>query len=81
MSNIKRGDLRTQVPVFTRLVESWEFDGNPSDEESYGELDIVQEILPLSLLVQDWMDGEMKLQLKNSGREFGSASALTRLFR
>lgn len=78
MAKIDRNDLWSQIPIMMRLIESWEFKGLPKDRESYGSLNIVKEILPISLIIQDWIDGEMMLQLKNSGREFGSQSALNR---
>jgi len=76
MANIDRRDLKTQIPVFVKLIKSWEFDGDPSDSKTYGNMDIVKEIMPMSILIQNYMDEELGLQLKNSGREFGSASAL-----
>lgn len=42
------GDYRTQTAVLQALVESWEFDGDPSDPASYEALDVFSEFVPLS---------------------------------
>lgn len=41
------GDLGSQVALISTLIESWEFDGNPSDTDAYDTLDIFSELLPL----------------------------------
>ncbi len=40
-------DLRTQVPLAIRAIESWEFEGDPSKPESYDRLDVLRVIIPL----------------------------------
>ncbi len=40
-------DLRTQVPLAIRTIESWEFEGDPSKPESYDRLDVLRVIIPL----------------------------------
>lgn len=35
------------VSIFTTFIESWEFDGDPHDPESYAELDMFSEFMPL----------------------------------
>ena len=40
-------DLKAAVPVLQRVVKSWEFAGEPKDAESFGELDIFRELIPL----------------------------------
>ena len=40
-------DLKQIVPVLPRLVESWEFEGDPTDEDAYEELDLFRELIPL----------------------------------
>lgn len=41
-------DLRAVARVGVIVVESWEFDGSPTDPRSYDDLDIMTEILPLA---------------------------------
>lgn len=36
------------APLGKALIESWEFEGSPAEEASYGELDIFDEIFPLA---------------------------------
>lgn len=40
-------DLQQMVPILPRLIESWEFAGDPADEAAYGELDLFRELIPL----------------------------------
>lgn len=40
-------DLRTQVPLATKVIESWEFEGDPSKAESYDGLDVLRVVIPL----------------------------------
>ncbi len=40
-------DLRTQVPLAIRTIESWEFEGDPNKPESYDRLDVLRVIIPL----------------------------------
>lgn len=42
------GNYATVVPFLTRVVESWEFDGDPADEAAYEALDILGELVPLA---------------------------------
>ena len=46
-------DLLTQVPLMQFLIESWEFPGDPKDEESYWDLDTMREFIPLSKAIAD----------------------------
>lgn len=47
------GDLNTQVAVARLVIESWEFPGDPSDAESYQELDTFSEVIPLMTWVAE----------------------------
>lgn len=40
-------DIATMVPLAVRMVEQWEFDGDPADPASYEMLDVVSEAWPL----------------------------------
>lgn len=40
-------DFEASVPVLQRMIDSWDFDGDPKDAESYGELDLFRELIPL----------------------------------
>lgn len=40
-------DWQAHIPIMVRLIEEWEFEGDPSDPEAYGELDLFREFLPL----------------------------------
>ncbi len=39
--------------IFRRFVESWEFEGDPADVESYAPLDMFREYLPLMQAVSE----------------------------
>ena len=47
-SSIDSNDLRTSIPIMTKMIESWEFDGEPSDRASYDNLDVLAEFIPMS---------------------------------
>ena len=36
------------APIGAALIESWEFAGSPQDAESYGALDVFDEVFPLA---------------------------------
>jgi hypothetical protein len=40
-------DLKMVVPVLQRMIESWEFDGDPAKADAYGDLDIFSELIPM----------------------------------
>lgn len=42
------GDYGPAIPFLARVIESWEFDGNPTDEAAYERLDILAELVPLA---------------------------------
>ena len=63
-------DLQRIVPVLPRLIEGWGFDGlDPREAESYGELDLFREVIPLVKEVAAYL-GEL---MRGQG-EAGSAS-------
>ena len=47
-SSIDSNDLRTSIPIMTKMIESWEFEGEPSDRASYDNLDVLAEFIPMS---------------------------------
>jgi len=42
------GDYALTIPLLVRVVESWEFDGDPATEAAYEALDILSELVPLA---------------------------------
>ena len=40
-------DMKIFVPILPRLVAGWEFPWDPAEEDSYGELDMFRELIPL----------------------------------
>jgi hypothetical protein len=61
----KGEDYDSQVPVFCRLIDSWEFDGSPSDPASYEELDVISELAPLARAVVDYIERKASVDIKN----------------
>jgi len=41
------GDFSGAVPILTRVIERWDFPGDPSKPESYDDLELVTEVIPL----------------------------------
>lgn len=41
-------DLRAVARIGVVLIESWEFEGDPTDQRAYESLDVMSEILPLA---------------------------------
>jgi len=78
MQEMDRTDLRSQIPIFALLIESWEFEGDPTDPASYGKMHTLKEFMPLSELLQTYIAGTVDMSLKNSGSEFFSASVSKR---
>lgn len=44
-------DLRTAIPLFIVAIESWEFDGDPTDPAAYMGMDVRSEVMPLAMKV------------------------------
>lgn len=49
-------DLKLAVPLLARLIVSWEYEGDPTDEVVYGELDVIRDLLPLVQLATDQLN-------------------------
>ena len=49
-------DMKLAIPLLTRLIESWEHEGDPADESSYDDLDILGDILPLVQVATDLLN-------------------------
>lgn len=47
MAKASMSDLRTVIPLACIMIESWEFEGSPSEEESYLKMDVLREAMPL----------------------------------
>ncbi len=47
-SSIDTNDLRTSIPIMVKMIESWEFEGEPDDPASYDQLDVLTEVIPMS---------------------------------
>lgn len=52
-------DMRTHVPLMRRMIESWEFEGDPSKAASYDELDMLRVLIPLSNQVHRHVNRQM----------------------
>ena len=42
------GNYAQCIPFLMRVIESWEFDGDPATEADYEALDILSELVPLA---------------------------------
>ena len=49
-------DMKLAVPLLMRVIESWEHESDPADEASYGELDVLGDLLPLVQSVTDLLN-------------------------
>jgi hypothetical protein len=47
--------------LLARVIESWEFDADPSDVEAYGDMNLWRELLPLTNHVATFLNEEMGL--------------------
>lgn len=45
----QRGDYSEAIAFLSRVIESWEFAGEPSEAASYEKLDVLSELRPLLL--------------------------------
>lgn len=54
-------DQDTMVGLLCRAVESWEFDGDPSDPASYAALDMFSDMLPLINEFVGWIGKRLTL--------------------
>lgn len=41
------GDVSSMIPLATRMIEAWEFEGDPTEAASYDALDVPTEAWPL----------------------------------
>ena len=42
------GNYAAVIPFLARVVESWEFEGDPAEEAAYEQLDLLSELVPLA---------------------------------
>ena len=61
-------DMQAAVPLLTRVIATWEFDGDPADTAAYDDLDIFREIIPLVTEVAQYVAGLTGLGEAASGR-------------
>ena len=54
------GDVNDLVRVLVLVVESWEFDGQPSDPRAYAQLDIFSEILPMGAKAAEYVGRKLE---------------------
>ena len=47
-TGIDSNDLRTSIPIMSKMIESWEFEGDPNDPAAYDNLDVLTEVIPMS---------------------------------
>lgn len=52
-------DARTAIPLLAAVVESWSFDGDPGDYDSYVGMDAVTEFLPMLNYVSQYVNREV----------------------
>lgn len=45
---MQSGNYEDALPFLTRVIESWEFEGDPQDEAAYEGLDVLAELMPLA---------------------------------
>lgn len=51
----KTDDVATFLPLWRKMIESWEFEGDPGDAKAYDALDVVGELWPLmSVTLRFW---------------------------
>ena len=48
-------DYESHVQLLVRMVESWDFEGDPSDPDAYAELDILRELRLLIRACSDYV--------------------------
>lgn len=58
-------DYDSQVRILTKLIESWEFDGNPSDPESYEDLDVFSDLVPITRAAVEYIETKLGTDVKN----------------
>ena len=51
--NLSDMSFETATGIFRRFVESWEYEGDPALVESYAELDLFREYMPLMQAVSE----------------------------
>ena len=51
-------DYDSQIAVMVILIDSWDYDGDPSDPKSYEDMDILSEIVPLSKLCVEYLSAK-----------------------
>ncbi|HUT15399.1 MAG TPA: hypothetical protein VMY98_04050 [Anaerolineae bacterium] len=42
-----------RVDILRAFIESWDFDGDPQDVESWGDLDLFTDLLPLEMAITE----------------------------
>ena len=47
------------IDLLPWFVDEWEFDGDPHDPASYGELDVFDELIPLATALSDVLEEKM----------------------
>lgn len=47
LAAMRPSDMAVAVPIMRTLIESWEFDGDPSDPAAWDRLDLFTEVWPL----------------------------------
>ncbi len=45
---IEKGEYEGAIPFLSRVIESWEFEGDPAEAASYEGLDVLAELVPLT---------------------------------
>lgn len=67
------GDLNTVVKVLALVIESWDFDGDPSSPVTYEEMDVYTEIIPLAQQVVQRLTERLQADPKATASANGSS--------
>lgn len=49
-------DLRTQVPLMVKMIDAWDFGGDPTNKASYDDLDTLRVVIPLARAMHQWLN-------------------------
>lgn len=58
-------DYEPTVAVLSRIVATWEFEGDPADPESYADLDLLREFVPLMNAAGEMLNPPSEAEPKN----------------
>lgn len=62
-------DMKTMVPIMMKVIESWEFDGDPNNKESYEQLDVLGVVIPLARAVNGYATRKMSAPVETESEK------------